>query len=164
MMKFFTEMSTLTMWVLISLAVLSVLYKNFWCRYLCPYGALLGLLSRFSPVKVRRNEEKCVHCHACTKHCPVQIDVESKAVVKSEECFGCMTCVSHCPSEGALDLTVSAGRKSRVLKAYLFPLLLIVLFYLVIGIGMATDNWHSKIPYEDYQQLVPEVQKDYSRR
>jgi polyferredoxin len=164
MMKFFTEMTTLTMWVLIALGVLSLLNKNFWCRYLCPYGALLGLLSRFSPVKVRRNEEKCVHCHACTKHCPVQIDVESKAVVKSEECFGCMTCVSHCPSEGALDLTVSAGRKSRVLKAYLFPLLLIVLFYLVIGIGMATDNWHSKIPYEDYQQLVPEVQKDYSRR
>jgi len=164
MMKFFTEMTTLTMWVLIALGVLSLLNKNFWCRYLCPYGALLGLLSRFSPVKVRRNEEKCIHCHACTKHCPVQIDVESKAVVKSEECFGCMTCVSHCPSEGALDLTVSAGRKSRVLKAYLFPLLLIVLFYLVIGIGMATDNWHSKIPYEDYQQLVPEVQKDYSRR
>jgi len=164
MMKFFTEMTTLTMWVLIALGVLSLLNKNFWCRYLCPYGALLGLLSRFSPVKVRRNEEKCIHCHACTKNCPTQIDVENKAVVKSEECFGCLTCVSHCPSEGALDLTVSAGRRSRVLKAYLFPLFLIMLFYLVIGIGMATDNWRSKIPYEDYQQLVPEVQKDYSRR
>ena len=81
MMKFFTEMTTLTMWVLIALGVLSLLYKNFWCRYLCPYGALLGLLSRFSPFKVRRNEEKCIHCHACTRHCPTLIDVEKKEVV-----------------------------------------------------------------------------------
>ena len=161
MMKFFTEMTTITMWVLIALAALSLLYKNFWCRYLCPYGALLGLLSRLSPFKVRRNEEKCSHCHACTKHCPALIDVEGKTVVKSEECFGCMTCVSRCRAEGALDLTVKTGKKTRVVKPWLFPVILIVLFYLVIGIGMAADKWHSKIPYEEYQQLIPEVQKEY---
>jgi ferredoxin len=164
MMKFFTDMTTVTMWVLIALAVLSLLYKNFWCRYLCPYGALLGLLSRLSPFKVRRNDEKCSHCHACTKHCPALIDVEGKTVVKSEECFGCMTCVSRCRAEGALDLTVKTGKKTRVVQPWLFPAILIVLFYLVIGIGMAADKWHSKIPYEDYQQLIPEVQKEYSNR
>jgi len=164
MMKFFTEMSSLTMWFLIALGALSLLYKNFWCRYLCPYGALLGLVSRLSPFKVRRNEGKCIHCHACTKHCPTLIDVEKKDVVKSEECFGCMTCVSRCPSPGAIDLTVSAGKKVGVVRPWLFPVLLIVLFYLVIGIGMATDNWKSKIPYEDYKVLVPEVQKDYLKR
>jgi len=164
MMKFFTEMTMVTMWVLIALAVLSLLYKNFWCRYLCPYGALLGLLSRLSPFKVRRNEEKCTHCHACTTHCPTLIDVESKTVMKSEECFGCLTCVSRCPSPGALDLTVGAFKKVGVVKAYLFPIILIVLFYLVIGIGMLADKWNSKIPYVDYQQLIPEVQKDYSQR
>jgi len=164
MMKFFTEMTTLTMWVLIGLGVLSLLYKNFWCRYLCPYGALLGLLSRFSPFKVRRNEEQCIHCHACTTHCPTLIDVEKKDIVKSEECFGCLTCVSHCPSKGALELTASSGKKVKVVQPWLFPVILIALFYLVIGIGMATDNWHSKIPYEHYQQLIPEVQKEYSNR
>jgi len=164
MMKFFTEMTMLTMWVLIVLAGLSLLYKNFWCRYLCPYGALLGLLSRFSPVKVRRNEEKCIHCHACTTHCPTMIDVENTAVVRSEECFGCMTCVSRCPSKGALELTVSAGKKSTIVRPWLFPVMLIALFYLVIGIGMATDNWHSRIPYKDYQELIPSVQKDYLKK
>jgi polyferredoxin len=164
MMKFFTEMSSLSMWVLIALGALSLLYKNFWCRYLCPYGALLGLVSRLSPFKVRRNEEKCIHCHACTTHCPTLIDVEKKDVVKSEECFGCMTCVSRCPSPGALDLTVSTGKKVRVVRPWLFPILLVVLFYLVIGIGMVTDNWHSKVPYEDYKVLVPEVLKNYTKQ
>ena len=164
MMKFFTEMTTLTMWVLIALAALSLLYKNFWCRYLCPYGALLGLLSRLSPFKVRRNEEKCINCHACTKHCPALIEVEQKAVVKSAECFGCMTCVSHCPSAGALDLTLRTGKTVKTVRPWLVPVILIALFYLAIGIGMATDNWQSKIPYEEYQRLIPEVQKEYSKR
>ena len=164
MMKFFTEMTTLTMWVLIGLGVLSLLYKNFWCRYLCPYGALAGLLSRLSPVKIRRNEEKCVHCHACTTHCPTQIDVEAKTVVKSEECFGCLTCVSRCPAKGALEVRASAGKRTAVLKPWLFPVLLVVLFYVVIGIGIATGNWHSKVPYQDYQSLIPEIQKEYANR
>jgi polyferredoxin len=164
MMKFFTDMSVVTLWVLIALTALSLLYKNFWCRYLCPYGALLGLFSRFSPLKVRRSEEKCVHCSACTKHCPTLIDVEHKEVVKSAECFGCLTCVSHCPAEGALELDARVGKKSAIVKPWLYPIILLLLFYLVIGIGMATNNWNSKIPYEEYQRLVPEVQKEYLKR
>jgi len=163
MLKFFTNMSSITMGVLIALVALSILYKNFWCRYLCPYGALLGLVSRFSPFKIRRNEEKCVHCHACTKHCPTLIDVEQKAVVKSAECFGCLTCVSHCPAKGALDLTFKLGKKSGIVKPWLYPILILALFCLVIGIGMATDKWQSKIPYEEYQRLVPEVVKEYAK-
>jgi MinD superfamily P-loop ATPase len=164
MMKFFTEMSTATLWFLVVLGVLSLLYKNVWCRWLCPYGALLGLLSRLSPFKVRRNAEQCVGCHACTKHCPTLIDVEHTVVVKSAECFGCMTCVSHCPVPGALELTVKTGKTVRTIQPWVFPLVLVALFYLVIGIGMATDTWQSKVPYEDYKQLIPEVQKEYQNR
>ncbi len=156
-LKFFTDMSSLSMWVIGILAGLSLLYKNVWCRYLCPYGALLGLLSKLSPVKVRRNDAKCVHCHACTKHCPTLIDVEKQEVVSSAECFGCMTCVSRCPAEGALDITLKAGKTVRVLKPVLYAVLLVALFYAVIGIGVATGHWHSQIPYEQYQRLIPMV-------
>ncbi|HXY62480.1 MAG TPA: 4Fe-4S binding protein, partial [Nitrospirota bacterium] len=159
MMKFFTEMSTLTLWILVALVGLSLVYKNFWCRYLCPYGALLGLLSRFSPFKIRRNEEKCIHCHACTSHCPTLIDVEKQDVVKSEECFGCMTCVSRCPSAGALDLSIRTGKKVSIIRPFLYPVILVALFYLVIGIGMATGKWHSQIPHEEYQRLITDLQK-----
>jgi polyferredoxin len=157
MLKFFTHMTTLTFWVLVGLGILSLLYKNFWCRYLCPYGALLGIVSRVSPVKVRRSEEKCIHCHACTKACPTLIDVEKKDVVTSGECFGCMTCVSRCPAPGALDMTVKTGSRIDQLKPYLYPILLVALFYLIIGIGVLTGKWHSEIPYEEYQRIVPQI-------
>jgi polyferredoxin len=157
MLKFFTDMSTLSLWVIGALVALSVVYKNFWCRYLCPYGALLGLVSRLSPVKVRRNEGQCVHCHACTKHCPALIDVETKEAVTSGECFGCMTCVSRCPSPGALDMTVNSGKRILPLRPAHYAIALIVLFYLVVGIGVLTGNWHSRVPYEEYQRLIPQV-------
>lgn len=164
MMKFFTEMSRLTFWILVLLASLSLLYKNFWCRYLCPYGALLGILSRLSPVKVRRNDEKCTRCGACTKACPMLIEVERQSVIDSAECFGCMTCVGICPSKGALELSVRGRRGRAAMRPLLYPVLLIALFYLVIGIGMVAGKWHSLIPYEEYQRLIPEVQKEYSQR
>jgi polyferredoxin len=157
MLKFFTDMSRLTFWVLVSLGVLSVLYKNFWCRYLCPYGALLGLLSRLGPARVRRREDACIHCHACTASCPSLIDVEKQDVVKSSECFGCLNCVSVCPAPGALDMTVKTGKTVRKLRPAVYAVLLLGLFYLIIGLGVLTGHWHSKIPIEEYQDLIPRV-------
>ena len=141
-MKFFTEMSSTTLWSLCFIGGFSLVYKNFWCRYLCPYGALLGLLSSFSPLKIKREEEKCIHCGACSRNCPSLLPVEEKQVVNSPECFGCLTCVSHCPSAGALDVTVRAGRTRRVFSPYIYPAALVLIFYLVILAGMLTGHWH----------------------
>lgn len=153
-MQFFTRMSGTTFCVLSGIVVLSALYKNFWCRYVCPYGALLGLLSKISPVKIARTEERCTHCRACSTNCPGLIDVEKNSVISSAECFGCMTCVSHCPSEGALGITIGTGRKRKPFQPYLYPAVLIILFYFVIGLGMVTGNWHSKMPYEEYRRVI----------
>jgi hypothetical protein len=46
----------------------------------------------------------------------------------------------------------------------LYPVLLIGLFYLVIGAGMLAGKWKSQIPYEEYQRLVPLVQEEYKNR
>ncbi|MBE3130429.1 MAG: 4Fe-4S binding protein, partial [Acidobacteria bacterium] len=43
--------------------------ERFWCRYLCPTGALLGLLSRWNLFKLKIDEEKCIKCGLCTQHC-----------------------------------------------------------------------------------------------
>jgi len=156
-MQVFTNMSMITFWVLIALTVLSLIYKNFWCRYLCPYGALLGLCSTAGPVKIRRDKEKCIKCGECTKNCPSLINVAEKEVVHSPECYGCMTCVSSCKTEGALDITVRAGNRRIPFKPLIYPVVLVVLFYIIIGIGMVTDNWHSHMEHEEYGRVITEL-------
>jgi polyferredoxin len=156
-MKFFTEMSGTAFWSLIVIGASSLIYKNFWCRYLCPYGGLLGLLSCVSPVKIRRNEEKCMHCGACSRNCPTLLPVEEKKVVSSPECFSCLSCVSHCPSEGALDVTLKAGKTRKIFSPYLYAVMLVLIFYLIIGAGMLSGNWHSGISDAEYMELIPGI-------
>jgi polyferredoxin len=158
-MKFFTEMSTAAVWFLAGTGVLSLIYKNFWCRYLCPYGALLGLLSRLSPVKINRDERNCSHCHSCTTHCPALIDVEKQGAVRSGECFGCMTCVSVCPARGALAISLMTGRKRKAFSPYLYPAALVLLFSLIIGSGIAAGKWRSGLTYRQYVHLIPETSR-----
>jgi polyferredoxin len=153
-MEFFTRMSSTAFWVLLSIGGLSIAYKNFWCRYLCPYGALLGLFSRISPVKIRRNRESCTHCGVCSSSCPSLIDVQKQDVVNSAECFSCLTCISRCPSEGALELTLKKGKTRRAFRPFLYPAILLLLFYLVIGAGMLSGQWHSKMPSDEYARII----------
>lgn len=152
MLLFFTEMTRLTAIVLGVLFALSLVFRNFWCRYLCPYGALTGLLSYLSPAKITRTEDACIHCHACSKHCPQLLDVENLKRVRSPECTGCLTCVSKCPAKGALDMSLP---KRKALHPVAFAALVAVLFFGLIITAKLTDNWQSKATYQDYQRLVP---------
>ena len=70
MLNFFREMSQTAAIVLAALVVLSILVENFWCRYLCPYGALMGLVSLLSPLKIRRDPAACIDCGKCAQACP----------------------------------------------------------------------------------------------
>lgn len=152
MLKFFTEISGLTLIVLLLLFLLSLPVKNFWCRYLCPYGALLGLLSLASPLKITRNEDACTHCKTCTKNCPSLLPVERKKRVRSPECTGCLTCVSGCPSSGALDAALPSG---RTLRPTIYALLILTVFFGIITAGKLTGHWHSSVSHEEYRALVP---------
>ena len=158
MLLFFMDASRVTITVLLSLFGLTLLFKSFWCRYLCPYGALLGFLSYLSPFKVRRDEDKCTHCKACTRNCPMQIEVEKKEVVMSAECFGCMSCVSHCPEEGALEMTFKPSKKVHVLKRPLvFTAVLFTVFYGIVAISMALGAYKSRLPVDEYKRAVPYI-------
>ena len=155
MLFFFTEMSTTAAVSLSLLFVLSLFYKNFWCRYLCPYGALLGLVSFFSPLKITRNEQACIHCGKCTKNCPSLLPVEQLKIVRSPECTGCLTCVSHCPAKGALDMSLM---KRTTVNPLLFACLVVAIFFGSIGIAKRTGHWHSAVTYEEYKRIVPQTE------
>jgi hypothetical protein len=62
MYLFFADISRFSLMVISILILFSVVIKNFWCRYLCPYGAFLGALSWLSPVKITRNKATCIDC------------------------------------------------------------------------------------------------------
>lgn len=72
--------------------------ERFWCRYLCPTGALLGLLSRVNLFKLRIDPEKCIECGLCTQHCQTQAQPFPNDKWKSGECVYCETCAAICPT------------------------------------------------------------------
>jgi len=89
--------------LLIIVIIGSMLYDRFFCKYLCPMGAVYGILSKISPSKITRNKDKCVNCNLCSKNCPVNIDVAHLDKVTSAECLGCQSCVLSCPKKDALE-------------------------------------------------------------
>jgi polyferredoxin len=85
--------------ILIGSFVLSFFYDRVFCKYLCPLGAFLGLFSKISSYKIKRDEETCIHCNKCTKSCPVNIDVAKLKSVTDAECINCLECVTVCPTK-----------------------------------------------------------------
>jgi len=81
--------------------------ERFWCRYLCPAGALLGLLSRWNLLKLRIDDEKCIKCGLCTQHCETQAHPYPNDKWKSGECVYCFNCASICPT-AAIGFRLSA--------------------------------------------------------
>lgn len=104
----------------------SMLYDRFFCKYLCPMGAFLGIVSKTSPNKIARNDEKCIDCEICTRRCPVNLDVAKSKEITSAECINCQICTLSCPKEGALE--IKQGKKK------LQPMILI-LSVLIIYFG-----------------------------
>jgi Fe-S-cluster-containing hydrogenase component 2 len=111
MLNFFRHLGQTGAIVLAALTLFSLLVQNFWCRYLCPYGALVGLAALFSPARIRREPEPCIDCGKCAKACPAWLPVDRLVEIRSAECTACMECVAVCPAQGALQLSVLKGAR-----------------------------------------------------
>ncbi|MGQ9672118.1 MAG: 4Fe-4S binding protein [Candidatus Aminicenantales bacterium] len=84
--------------IFLGLVLLNWSRERFWCRYLCPLGALLGLLARWNVAKVRIDEAKCIECNLCTFHCETQAHPYPNEKWRSHECVYCYTCAAICPT------------------------------------------------------------------
>jgi polyferredoxin len=155
MYLFFAHASGLALAVILALAGLSLLVRNAWCRYLCPYGALLGLLSLASPLRVTRSKSSCIHCERCTRACPSRIQVHRAIRVGSDECTACYRCVAACPVRDTLEVRAPLGRG---VPGWLFAALAAGLFVAVTGLAMLSGHWRTSLRPSDYLQLIPEAE------
>jgi polyferredoxin len=153
MLNFFRHLDGTGLSVIGILLLGSVLVKNFWCRYLCPYGALLGCASLLSPLRIRRTPSACIDCGKCAKACPANLPVDQLVTIKSAECTGCLECVSICPAEGALGVAVLARKKPVPVLAMAAGIALI--FCGIVGYARLSHHWKTPVPIGVYQELIP---------
>ncbi|MBM7866036.1 4Fe-4S binding protein [Heliobacterium gestii] len=96
MLLFFLEPSQTTMVVLALLTALSLAIPNFWCRFACPYGAMLGIIGKLSPTWLHRDQACCTQCGACRRACMNGLDPSQVKKVTQEGCSLCLACQAAC--------------------------------------------------------------------
>lgn len=124
--------------------------ERFWCRYLCPLGAALGILGKVSPLRVG-NSGGCNDCGLCRKACPVQLHPE-KGNVSGAECLSCGRCVSAAPSKCDVRFRWM-GRSVRVLSVGIAAL---VLFFGSYTAARAMGYWTTFIPPKITANMAPD--------
>ena len=148
MLHFFTGLSHTGIGILLLLGILSMVFNRFWCRYLCPYGALLGVIGYLSPGRIHRDSTRCTGCGRCDRNCPSLILVSCRTTVNSLECSACLRCVENCPEKGVLRFSFFSGKPS------LSPVMMGVVFVLLFGTGIMaarmSGHWQTRIPAHQY--------------
>ena len=112
--------------LLVGILSLSFLARRAWCRYLCPLGALLGLLAKVSWIK-RKVSSACVSCGLCERECTMgTIDAGEDYASDNGECILCMRCAANCPVDAvsfARDWGVDRGRDYDPSRRHLVSML-----------------------------------------
>ena len=81
----------------LAILAMSLRVTRFWCRAICPLGALLGAVSRWSVLGLHKDPERCNNCNRCLLHCQGGDDPIGGAPWRKSECLMCMNCVGSCP-------------------------------------------------------------------
>jgi polyferredoxin len=153
MLHFFTRMSPTTGIFLAVLLLMSVFFRNFWCRYLCPYGALMGILALGSPLQIRRDKNSCVQCQRCHQVCPAHLRIHQKKRILSPECSGCMDCSMVCPVPDTLVMK-PPGKRVKGLRISWAGLLVVAMFLGTVTWAKVSGHWESRLSLREFRMGV----------
>jgi len=101
----FTNQVALTAYTALGIVLLfSLIAERPFCKYACPYGAMLGIFNLFSVFRIRREKESCTSCGLCDKKCPMNIKVSVETALRNHQCISCLECTSEksCPVKGTV--------------------------------------------------------------
>lgn len=150
MMLFFLNISEFAFRVIVILFAISLVIKNFWCRFLCPYGALIGIASLVNISKITRNEQSCIDCNNCTRVCPSGIQVAKKKSVLTPECSACMECIEACPVKDTLHITVAKKKTNK----WVIPIAFFAIFFTIVAVAKLTGVWKTSVTYDEFETLI----------
>ena len=153
--KFWTEDVTILSLIILGVTLVSSLFVSRpWCRYLCPYGALLGFFNKIRIFKITRNANTCINCGECDQACPMRITVSDNEKVTSLQCISCYECTSqrNCPIADTVNMQVGLNRSDKQIaanpqkkiKLNVMSFLVIIIIFGGIGLSMITDIWSTK--------------------
>ncbi|MBW1764445.1 MAG: 4Fe-4S binding protein [Deltaproteobacteria bacterium] len=160
MLYFFTRISATTTVVMIFLVLSSLIVRNSWCRYLCPYGALVGLLALLSPTRIQRNIDTCIDCKSCSEACPYYLPVDRKDRIISPECNGCLDCTLVCPVKDTLEMK-TRGFKGKAWTPVMMGAVIIGFFVLSVYIAGITGHWRSSVSEHEFRMRLMEVDSSH---
>ena len=89
--------------VFVTFVVTSMLVQRFWCKYLCPLGALLSIFNKFAPLRIHIDDQRCTLCHRCDVDCPMAL-TPVQDNMRSLECIQCMECLETCAIPEAVSI------------------------------------------------------------
>jgi len=153
--NFLADPAAWMIYALVGLLVASLFLPRLFCRYLCPYGALLGLASTISPIKVVRDPSRCsVGCHDCDGSCPAGINIHSAGTISSDQCNFCMRCLDSCPVPGALSLKV-AGKKT--LPGWMITVAVVAVTGVGVLVMLGSGSLFNRISNEEYLERYSQL-------
>jgi polyferredoxin len=129
-------------YAILGVVLLSALFsKNWWCRYLCPMGAFLGIIKKISPFNISRDKSTCISCGLCNKTCPANLNINNAKEIRSADCISCLNCVSGCPES-----SLSAKNFNKPVSKKMSGIIAISVFFIPLIFIIFTPIWQSKAP------------------
>lgn len=162
MAYFFASPTFVSLTVFIGILLIASWRRQGFCRYICPYGALLGIVSVLSPLKIRRQSSACLRdakamaCDKCSRACPANIKVHQLVTVRTDECQACMRCVAACPKKAALSFSLKTGHSLSHVGV------VILLFSVLFGLAFVAyllGYWESETPENVRKFLMLNIDK-----
>lgn len=140
--------------MLVVILVGGLLVERFFCRYLCPLGAIFTILSKLRIIKIKKIDNNCGRCSCCNKSCSMGININEVEAVNSGECINCLKCVEACPRQNlnTVILKKSINKRQIIIIAILITLISGGAYYSSTYINSYMSSKVDAVDIKEFQQ------------